>query len=224
MTALATDVRRQSLQELESRATALVDRINRDFRELGQVLRTIREERRYRETFTGTWNEYCWHLLGRSGTQIDRIILAASEADALAPFGAVPGSEAHVRALRPLRDPDIKARVFGEVAAACGKPTMAAIEEAVEHYLAGADQSEPEEIEVSEHRGGEADYAEPPEVTEARYAGRVPHRPSRELVLCYPAEEYVELARCLQALKTRHGVVSTRDVVLMTLREAANGS
>lgn len=223
MTAIADLPRTETLAELEGRVLGLVEQINRDFRELGRVMGMIRDARLYRDTHF-TWNDYCRDLLGRSGTHADRIISAASEADALAPFGAVPGSEAHVRALRPLRDPAIKARVFGEVAAACGKPTMAAIEEAVEHYLAGADQSEPEEIEVSEHRGGEAHYAEPPEDTEARFAGRVPLRPSRELVLCYPAEEYVELARCLQALKTRHGVASTREIVLKILRDAANDS
>lgn len=122
---------------------AVIERGLATFVEVGDALAEVRDHRLYRSSHD-TFEAYCSERWGLSRKRAYDLIGAAEVVGALSPIGdtPMPANEGQARALRPVKDePEQMAEAMKHAAAATnGKPTAAAIAEAVNDLVASTEQ------------------------------------------------------------------------------------
>lgn len=115
---------------------ATIERGMKTFREVGDALMSVRDNRLYRAEFA-TFEDYAEQRWGFTKTHANRLVSASSVAAILAPTGVEINSERQARELAPLLDePDQLRQAFAEAAERTnGKPTAAAIRDVVRERL-----------------------------------------------------------------------------------------
>lgn len=106
------------------------------FREVGEALLQVRDNRLYRTDF-GTFEEYVETRWGLGRSYANRLVAASSVAAILAPIGAEIKNEAQARELAPLLDNPEEMRVAftDAVARSNGKPAAAVIRDVVRERM-----------------------------------------------------------------------------------------
>ena len=151
------------------RLEAVIAAGQKSFREVGQALQAIRQDRLYRATHD-TFEAYCKERWGMVHRHADRLIASADAVGVLGPNGPKPANEAQARPLTKLRDEDgeLDADAIREtwqeaVEAAGDKPVAAKhVQAAVRRRVqAPGDSTEPTpaEGEASKPRGKGLRYA-----------------------------------------------------------------
>lgn len=183
---------------------ATISRGLETFREVGDALMSIRDNRLYRAQFE-TFEAYAEQKWGFSKTHANRLVAASSVAAILAPMGVEINSERAARELTSLLDdPDEMRAAFTEaIERSSGRPTAAVIRDVVrermdpESHLAKVAERELDKAEerqrlVDEHNA---------HVAEVR-KGLTPERIAEIRESIKPAVEFAQLAdACRQFLE-----------------------
>ena len=190
----------------------------RAFIEVGQALRTIRDERLYVDEYEA-FEEYCKNRWDFGRSYAHRLIDAADMADLL-PTGNIPLNERQMRELLPLKDDhegmcEVMRAVFDSGLAV----TAVRIADARDDYLAEHDQ-------VPKSSTPAAELTESPEQTRARYpaaanAGGMPSRAIKEVSLHLPSEEFEAFKADVKLLETAWNSGSASEVVRQAIKLVA---